>query len=258
MDTSVSPALWRDRKTNITLERRESCQLCSLSVLQTQHNVSDCFVDNARRVIPGWNMTSSLRLESTCRGIAVILHTWEATRNGSHCRLLRHSSDLLPHSFQVCTVAGSLFGLNCNVCSTNSILYPWERWSPLGLKWTLASLFCYSFAQCLPAWPQCKSSRTHTHTHTNSLTWPNLKIQYLFQDNEWVHIFKGENCMSIFIHLLPPGSFIFPSVTIIHSHSLWAGRPDSQCGSHTQGRQRCGNVCRCRQYTQLDMVCSCS
>lgn len=184
MDTSVSPSLWRDRKTNITLERRESCQLRSLSVLQTQHNVSDCFVDNARRVILGWNMTSSLTPELTCRGIAVILRTWEATRKGSHSRLLRHSSDLLPHYFQVCTVAGSLFGLNYNVCSTNSILYPWERWSPLGLKWTLASLFCYSFAQCLPAWQQCKPSSTHTHTRTNSLTWPNLKTQYLFQDNE--------------------------------------------------------------------------
>lgn len=150
-------------------------------------------------------MASSLRLESTCSGIAVFLRTWEATRKGSHSRLLRHSSDLLPHSFQVCTVAGSLFGLNYNVCSTNSILYPWERWNPLGLKWTLASLCCYSFAQCLPAWPQCKPSSTHTHTQTNSLTWPNLKMQYLFQDNEWIQILKGENFVSIFIHLLPPG-----------------------------------------------------
>lgn len=68
-------------------------------------------------------------------------------------------------------------------------------------------------------WPLCVATALHsfcqhdhsaspvvrTHTHTNSLTWPNLKMQYLFQDNEWVQIFKGENFMSIFIHLLPPG-----------------------------------------------------
>lgn len=82
---------------------------------------------NTRQWIQTWNLF--LPVEET--GILV---TQEVTRRGSNSRLLKHISDLLPHSFQVCTVAGCLLCLNWNVCSTNSNSISLGAQEPWGLK----------------------------------------------------------------------------------------------------------------------------
>lgn len=56
------------------------------------------------------------------------------TRTGSNSKLLGVYSDPSPYSFQACVVVGSVFGLNCKVCSANSNSISLGAREPWGLK----------------------------------------------------------------------------------------------------------------------------
>lgn len=168
MDTSVSPALWWEEKAKYYY-CKESC-----AFFFSKHNkilllfcLFKIFLTKAtavrKQISKHHVLDSEMESHSTCSGNIIILDTWEVTKRGNNCRLLKYSFDQLPHSFQVCMVAGGLRALN--VCSANSNSISLGAQEPWGLKWTLVSLCHYSFAQRLLALQWSQPTDTNTHIH---------------------------------------------------------------------------------------------